>query len=823
MKLENEYLPGEIEPKWERRWREAKLYRTPNEVPGKPNWYALTMYPYPSGDLHLGHWYAFVPSDAHARFMRMSGYNVLHPIGFDAFGLPAENAAIKHNIHPKKWTYANMENMRRQFQLLGGSYDADRDIATCDPEYYKWNQYFFLKFMENGLAYRAAARANWCPDCQTTLANEQVKEGLCERCETPVTKRDLKQWFLGITKYADELLDMSKIDWPKKIVLMQTNWIGRSEGATVRFPVADRADMAIEAFTTRHDTIFGVEYVAVAPEHPLVEQLTTAENRQAVEAYVEASRRQSEIERTKTDKDKTGVLTGSYCINPINDKLVPIFVSDYILGSYGTGAVMGVPAHDARDFIFAQKYDIPIPVVIAPPDWDGKPLKEAFLGKGVLVNSGQFDGLSVKDGQRAILEYLEAQGYGKGTITYRIRDWLISRQRYWGTPIPVIHCEKCGEVPVPYEELPVQLPDEVDFSAVGISPLESNAEFVNVPCPRCKAPARRETDTMDTFMDSSWYHLRYLTPHDPERPFDNELLRGWMPVHQYTGGAEHAVMHLLYARFFCKALRDLKLSEFDEPYQRLFNQGIMLNDNRKISKRSNPLTPEPLVKKYGADTLRCYLMFLGPWEQGGTWTDSGINGIKRWLSRVWDVCHTDAGTPSGDVEKEASAELRHLGHITTKRVLNDMKQFKYNTAISALMELTSALFRMRAEDGNGLKQNIDRTIWEDAVKRLLLHLAPLAPYMAEELWSRRGNETSIHLELLPEWSEEYAKSDSVTVAVQINGKLRGTLELGSDEAQDEEVVFDLLRASDVWERWVAGKEIKRRIYVKSKLLNLVVV
>ena len=578
--MAEKYNPQEIEPKWQKRWEEDKLYKA-EKVSDKEKWYYLTMFPYPSGDLHMGHWYAMTPSDAHARYFRMRGYNVMFPMGFDAFGLPAENAAIKRGIHPKTWTYRNIENMRRQLRSMGAMFDWDREVVTCEPEYYKWNQWFFLKFLEKGLAYRKKAPVDWCPTCKTTLAREQVigEERVCERCGTPVIKRDLEQWFFKITDYAEELLDFSKLDWPEPVIARQRNWIGRSEGAEVYFTTEQGDPMPI--FTTRPDTLWGVTFMVLAPEHPLVEKVTTPEHKAEVEAYVAAARRMSDIERESTEREKTGVFTGGYAINPVNGERVPIWVADYVLMTYGTGAIMAVPAHDQRDFEFAKKYGLPIRVVIAPPGWEGEDLEEAYTGEGIMVNSGPFDGTTAPDpGIRKVTEWLEEQGIGKFAVNYRLRDWLISRQRYWGTPIPVVYCEKCGIVPVPEEDLPVILPEDVEFKPTGVSPLTYHEEFLHTTCPKCGGPALRETDTMDTFVDSSWYQYRYLSPHYDEGPWDPEEGAYWLPVDQYTGGIEHATMHLLYTRFFTKALRDLGLTDLDEPMIRLYNQGVILGEPR---------------------------------------------------------------------------------------------------------------------------------------------------------------------------------------------------------------------------------------------------
>ena len=635
------YDASAIEQKWQERWAADNLYKT--DLSGSSDkFYFLTMLPYTSGDLHVGHWYAMAPSDAAARYKRMRGKNVFFPIGFDAFGLPAENAAIKRGIHPRTWTYDNIDRMRGQLKSMGAMFDWYHEAITADPEYYRWNQWFFLKMHERGLAYRKQAPANWCPSDQTVLANEQVVNGLCERCGAAVIQKDLEQWFFRIREYADELLDFSQMDWPEPIATMQRNWIGRSEGLEVEFglDVPGVEQKSIRVFTTRPDTIFGVTFMVLAPEHPLVTQITTPEQRDEVESYVDAARHQTEIERLSTEREKTGVFTGATCTNRFNGREVQIWIADYALLWYGTGAVMGVPAHDQRDFEFARKYGLECPVVIAPPDWDGEPLTEAYTAPGTMVNSGQFDGLPSEDGKRAVTDFAEKQGWGQRTITYRIRDWLISRQRAWGTPIPMIYCPKDGIVPVPEDQLPVVLPDDAEFLPTGKSPLARHEGFVNTTCPKCGGPARRETDTMDTFMDSNWYFVRYLSPHiTTPRPVDPELAERWLPVDQYTGGAEHAVMHLLYARFFWKVMRDIGVVHGPEPFLRLFNQGQILGpDGQRMSKsRGNVVSPDEQVARYGADTIRCYLMFIGPWEDGGPFRLDGISGIERWLHRVWNL------------------------------------------------------------------------------------------------------------------------------------------------------------------------------------------
>ena len=813
---ERRYSHAEIEARWQARWTKDGIYQVRDDDP-RPKWYELTMYPYPSGDIHIGHWYAMAPSDAHARFRKMQGYNVLHPMGFDAFGLPAENAAIKSGIHPFKHTMANIENMRRQLRAMGTMYDWDREVVTCTPEYYKWNQWIFLQFHKADLAYRDFAPANWCPSCNTVLANEQVEDGRCERCQTEVTHRDLNQWFFRITKYADELLDHSKIEWPEKINIMQTNWIGRSDGVEVEFDISEygRELKALSTFTTRIDTVFGVTFVVVAPEHPLVAELTTAEHKDEVDAYVAQAKRQTEVERMSTEKEKTGVFTGAYCVNRLNGERVPILVADYVLSTYGTGVVMGVPAHDQRDFEFAKKYDLPIRVVIAKPDWDGGDMSEAFVEAGTQVNSGRFDGMPNSEGLERIADHVEAEGWGRRDVNYRMRDWLISRQRYWGTPIPIVYCDECGTVPVPEKDLPVLLPEDAEFRPTGESPLALHEGFVNTTCPDCGRPAKRETDTMDTFVDSSWYQLRFTSPHYHDGAFEPEVAAQWSPVDQYTGGAEHAVMHLLYARFFNKALRDLGLVDFDEPFVRLFSQGHIIADNQKMSKsRGNVVGPDEYVEKFGADAVRAYLMFLGPWDQGGEWSDSGINGMSRWLNRVWELCLRDTRLLDDlPADEDGIRDLRREAHKTVRRVTEDVDRFKFNTSLAALMEFSNSM--NQAWEGKG----IDSATWNDAVEKLLVLLAPMAPHVTEELWERTGREFSIHSQTWPEWDRELAADEVIILVVQVNGRVRDKIEVPASISEEDAETTAL--ESDRVEPHIEGKDIARVIYVPGKLVNIV--
>ena len=825
--VELRYDPKEIDRKWQDRWDKDGLHRVDNDDP-RPKWYEMTMYPYPSGDLHIGHWYAMAPADCHARFRRMQGYNVLHPIGFDAFGLPAENAAISRGVHPYSWTMSNIENMRKQLRSIGAIYDWDREIVCCLPEYYRWNQWLFLKFFHQGLAYRAKAPVVWCPSCQTVLANEQVINGNCERCGTTITRRDLEQWFFRITQYADRLLDFSGLlDWPNKILTMQTNWIGRSEGVEISFDISDKGleQKDISTFTTRIDTIFGVTFIVLAPEHPLVADLTTEEHREAVEVYIDRARKTSEIDRLSTETDKTGVFTGSYAINRLNGEKVPIYIGDYVLMTYGTGAVMGVPAHDSRDFVFAQKYRLPVRIVVAPISWDGGELIEAYLGGGFMTNSEAYDGMTDEEGIEAISADIEKKGWGSRTVSYRMRDWLVSRQRYWGTPIPVVYCDKCGIVPVPEDELPVLLPTDAEYIPTGEgSPLASNAGFLNTTCYRCGGPARRETDTMDTFFDSSWYMLRYLSPGYSEGPFD-PAVKDWLPVDQYTGGAEHAVMHLLYSRFFIKGLHDMGVVDFEEPFLRLFNQGVILGeDHEKMSKsRGNVVNPDEVVEGLGADAVRCFMMFIGPWDQGGPWSEVGINGVARWLNRVWDIVVRDPADLDGERQEVARAtaitddkrrETLRVLHQTIRRCHNDLDRFKFNTAIASLMELANHLNRVWAES------SIDSATWRECIENFLLMLAPIAPHVTEELWERTGHAYSIHQQAFPSWDDDLAAEDTITLVVQVNGKVRDKLEVpaGIEEAAAQELAL----ASPRVKSYTDGKSVSKTIFVPGRLVNLVV-
>jgi len=835
------YDPTAIEPRWQARWAELGLHDTDLTGDPRPKYYLLTMYPYPSGDLHIGHWYIVTPSDALARYRRMHGYNVFFPIGFDAFGLPAENAAIKNGGHPFTWTMSNIETMRRQFRSMGATFAWNQEVVTADPSYYKWNQWLFLRFLEAGLAYRALSAVDWCPN-DGTLAREQVEgtERRCWRCHALVEKRDLEQWFLRTTKYADELLDFNGIDWPEPVRIMQTNWIGRSEGAEIDFDTAGDAHQPggdrIRVFTTRPDTLFGATFMVLAPEHPLVGKLTHPDRRADVEAYVAQARRETEIERLSSDRAKTGIALGAQAINPVNSEKIPIFIADYVLSGYGTGAIMAVPAHDERDFEFARKFGLEIRRVVAAPGTEADaPMVDAYIAHAAderLVNSGRFDGMLADEGGKAIAEWLAGEGRAEPKVTYRLRDWLISRQRYWGTPIPVIYCERDGIVPVPDDQLPVLLPETVDYAGSGDNPLNHDEAFLRVDCPRCGQTARRETDTMDTFIDSSWYWYRYLSPDDDAAPVDPAMAARWTPVEQYTGGAEHAVMHLLYSRFFTKAMADIGLLEHREPFLRMFNQGQILGaDGERMSKsRGNVQDPDELVQRYGADTVRLFLMFMGPWDQGGPWSPTGIGGVHRFLNRVWTLAldahgrepgDPEAGAlPAGEVPSAARAALRAAAHRTLRDVSVDYDGFRFNTMIAKLMELANTLFRYRGTEVAGGAE------WDEAIRLLLLMLAPAAPHITEELWSRRLEAAgepwvSIHVQAWPEVDAAAVVELTREVPVQVNGKLRDRITVAAN-ATEQEIEAAALASEKIVA--ILARRIPERVVVAGggRLANIVV-
>jgi leucyl-tRNA synthetase len=922
------YNPAVIEPKWQARWEADGLYHADID-PDRPKHYALTMLPYPSGDLHIGHWYAMTPSDARARFMRMKGYNVMFPIGFDAFGLPAENAAIKRGTHPKLWTYENIQNMRRQLRSMGAMFDWRREAVSADPEYYHWTEWFFIQLYKHGLAYRKLSPVDWCPNCNTTLAREQVwgDDRHCERCETPVIKKDLEQWFFRTTRYAEELLDFSTIDWPERVRTLQTNWIGRSEGASVIFKT-EQGD-SLEVFTTRPDTLWGATFMVLAPEHPLVEQITTPEHKTIVEAYKSQAVRRTDIDREATDKEKTGVFTGGYAINPVNGEKIPIWIADYVLMTYGTGAIMAVPAHDERDYAFAIKFGLPIiPVIersdaiskslvfpgsvapgfseelksagiefyigqvgsvgeglyvtlqreqvddyisrmrkyLQPGNWneivgtrwlfifedgvqelDSVESDQAILARckaiyppisqnrttmemvnslsfygdvlfhaeyGTMIHSGQMTGTPGDAAKKKVTRWLEQQGIGKGAVNYKLRDWLISRQRYWGAPIPMIHCQTCGWNPVPEEQLPVLLPDDVEWRPTGESPLKLHPTWKNVPCPVCGQPAERETDTMDTFMCSSWYHLRYLSPWYDQGPFDDTEYNYWMPVDVYTGGIEHATMHLIYTRFFHKACRDMGVTEGPEPMLVLRNQGMVLGeDHEKMSKsRGNVVAPDELVTKYGADTVRAYLMFFARWDMGAPWSYSGIEGTVRWLRRIWALMLEPIPAKSG-ASPETLKVLRRKVHQTLKRVTHDFDQFEFNTIISSLMELLNELYKARELGAAGTSE------WDEALDIYLRMLAPVCPHIAEELWSSQGKPYSIHLQSWPEVDEDAAAEEMITLVLQVNGKVRDRLEVPVDISDADARAAAL--SNEAVQKYLEGRLPKKVIVVPGRVVNVV--
>ena len=824
-----EYLPQKIEDKWQKYWEEQGLLDF-DFASGKPKFYMLTMLPYPSGDLHIGHWYAMAPSDSYARFMKMQGYEVFFPIGFDAFGLPAENAAIKNNIHPKTWTYENIERMQKQLRTMGNMFAWKNEVVSCDPEYYKWSQWFFLKMLENDLAYREHAPVDYCNQCQTTLAREQVwgEERVCERCQNPVVKKKLNQWKLRITKYADELLDFDGLDWPERVRTMQKNWIGRSEGVEFSLKVSGYDNLNFLVFTTRPDTVFGMTFCVLAPEHELVDQITTSQQKIAVEAYKESAQKKNEIERTAEGQEKDGVFTGTFAINPMNGDSVPIWIADYVLASYGTGAIMAVPGHDERDFHFARKYDLPTPVVVVAQQEldsipDGDNLSEPILLKegSVMVNSQNFDGSLWPESYNRVADMMEKEGFGERRINFRLHDWLISRQRMWGTPIPIVYCESCGMQQVPYEELPVVLPDDAEFKPTGESPLKYHEGFLKTECPKCGADAERETDTMDTFICSSWYYYAYVSPYwkkgetltKNDQPWDVEKIRKMCPVDQYTGGIEHATMHLLYFRFYTKALADMGMLDFREPTKRLFNQGMILGeDHEKMSKsRGNVVNPDDLVQKYGTDTVRAYLMFLGPWDAGAPWNPHGIEGLARFFKGVWSLCQMEV-PEKVSVKTETEKQLRKILHQTIKKTGEDLQHFRFNTAIAAVMAFRNVLKSAPEAAGSD--------VWQKCLEGMLLMLAPIAPHITEELWQKiKPDSGSIHQQAWPEYDEELIFEDMVTMVVQVNGKVRDRLEMPAGLSKEEAEQSAL--AAPKAQSYLEGRQISKIIVVPGRLVNIV--
>lgn len=817
------YPFAEIESKWQTIWEDHKVFNTDLTKTDK-KLYHLNMFIYPSGSkLHIGHWYHYGPSDSWGRYKKLKGFNLFEPMGYDAFGLPAENYAIQTGIHPYDSTIKNIDDIRVQLKKMGAMYDWSSELMTCDPKYYKWNQWLFLQLYKKGLAYRKKAPVNWCPNDQTVLANEQIQnDGTCERCGTLVIQKNLSQWFFKITDYAEELLSgLEKINWPEKTKLMQKNWIGKSKGAEVFFKL-DGRDNVIKVFTTRPDTLFGATYLVLAPEHDLVDELTTDEQKKEVEDYRDSIKSLTEIERTSTVKEKTGVFTGAFAINPVTDEKIPIWIADYALITYGTGAVMAVPAHDERDFEFAGKFDLPIRKVILEEGKEpGQELEEAFTGIGEMINSADFNGMQSDEAKDKIIEFLAGRGLGERKINFRLRDWLISRQRYWGTPIPIIHCEKCGEVPVPEDQLPVVLPYEVDFNPGGESPLASNPEFINIDCPKCNDNAKRDADTMDTFVDSSWYYLRYLSPDLKDEMFDSSLAKEWTPVDMYVGGAEHSTMHLLYARFIHKFLRDIEMVNSDEPFQNLIHQGTITNDGAKMSKsKGNVVNPDDFTKDYGADVFRLYLMFMGPYELGGDWSDKGITGTDRFVQRTYDMFKTYGEKLKGTESKEKYA-IDDLGETdkkiyrkvnqTLKKVTHEIENFHFNTAVASLMELINEMKDIE-------KASDEIKIY--SLERFAVMLAPLAPHLGEECWQLLGKEKSLFAS--PVWFEHDDKAlieDSVKIAVQVNGKLRVTIETPLDS--DEDTVKTAAYREEKVAKHTEGKKIVKEIFVKNKILNIV--
>ena len=821
--MSDEYNPQEIEPKWQAVWEQQNLYRT-REDPGRPKFYCLEMFPYPSGDVHVGHVRNYSIGDLVARYHRMRGFNVLYPMGFDAFGQPAEQAAVKHSAHPATWTYECIERMRRQFRRLGNSYDWDREVVTCDADYYRWNQWLFLKFLERGLAYRANAPVNWCPACEFVLSDEEAQGGKCWRCDGPVTKEDREQWFFRMTDCSDRLLeDLEQLtEWPERVRTMQVNWIGRSEGVEFELAVGG-SEEKIRVFTTRIDTIFGVTYVVLAPEHELVDRLVTHdEMRRKVEAYRAEVASKTNVERM-SEEAKGGLRLEVEAINPANGERVPIFIADYVLLGYGTGAIMAVPAHDQRDFEFAHAHGLPIRVVIQPEGeaLDPATMASAHVEEGVQVNSGQFDGLPNTEAQTKMAEWLEERGVGRRRINYRLRDWLVSRQRYWGTPIPIIYCDKCGIVPVPESDLPVVLPPDLPYAATG-SILPQAESFVKTTCPKCGAPARRETDTMAQWIESCWYFLRYADPHNDQMPFSREAADRWLPVDQYIGGIEHAVLHLLYSRFFTKVLYDLGLIGFEEPFKRLFTHGMLLQDGAAMSKSRGALAPDDVIERYGADALRTYILFIAPPHQEADWQEGGIEGISRFLNRAWRAVAGSADTfkrewREGVAEGRGAAavSLRRKTHQTISRVTHDVDRWHFNTAVSAMMELVNAMTEAKAGGASGDLGDP----YSEACEVLVLLLAPFAPHLAEELWERLGRTGSVHLAEWPSWEEALTQEEEVTVVVQVNGKLRDRLNVARGTPQEE--LRQLALDSSRVKAHVEGKSVRNVVVVPDRLVNIV--
>jgi len=827
--MKERYDPHQIEERWERLWDQEKLFQAV-EDPNREKYYLLEMFPYPSGKLHMGHIRNYSIGDVVARYKIMRGYSVLHPMGWDAFGMPAENAALEHKIHPAQWTHDNITYMRSQLKRMGFSYDWDRELATCDADYYKWEQWIFIKMYERGLVYRKKDLVNWCPACQTVLANEQVEAGTCWRCHGEVTKKELEGWFFKITAYADELLEFCDTlpGWPERVITMQKNWIGKSIGAEVDFPLEDGTG-AITVFTTRQDTLFGATFMVLAPEHPLVSELSKDKDQEAaVKDFVERVGRQDLITRTAEDMEKEGVYVGASCINPLTGAPMPIYTANFVLMEYGTGAIMAVPTHDQRDFEFAKKYGIPMIVVIHPPGETLNPatMTEAYTDDGIMVNSAPFDGMENRQAMEAIADYLEEKGIGKRAVNYRLRDWGISRQRYWGAPIPIIYCDHCGIQTVPEKDLPVVLPLDVNPKASGGSPLADLPSFVETTCPACGGAARRETDTMDTFVESSWYFARYTSPDYDQGPLDKERLEYWMPVDQYIGGIEHAILHLLYARFFTKVLRDMGIVPFDEPFTNLLTQGMVIKDGAKMSKsKGNIVDPEDMIKRYGADTTRLFSLFAAPPERDLEWQEEGVEGGSRFLNRVWrlvyELRNRLSKEPAPALMSKADLppdlwEIRQKGHKTIKKVTEDIERFHFNTAIAAVMELVNHLYQT--------KDGIEATpqagaVWRETIESLILLLSPFVPHVSEELWKSFGNKESVVKAPWPEYDQEAITEEEIVIVVQVNGKLRDRLLI--PVSSEEEEIKAMAMTSPKVRRYIDGKEVKKTIFVPQKLVNIV--
>ena len=818
------YNFNKIEKKWQEDWIQNNSFKA--EKNDQPKYYSLEMFPYPSGNLHMGHVRNYSIGDVVARFKKMNGYNVLHPMGWDSFGLPAENAAIKNDTHPNIWTWDNIESMRVQLKRLGISYDWDREIATCSPEYYKWNQWIFIKMFERGLAYKKEAAVNWCPSCTTVLANEQVVDGACERCESLVERKKLSQWFFKITDYVERLLkDAEKLDgWPDKVKLMQKNWIGKSEGAEITFSI-ENIEERISVFTTRPDTVFGVSYLVFAPEHPLVEKLIEhSSNKEKINKFIKEMQGQSEIDRTSIESEKIGLFIDAYAINPINNKQIPILIANYVLMDYGTGAVMGVPAHDQRDFDFAKKYDLPIPIVIQSEEEDlsEDTQLEAFVEDGIMINSGEFNGMHNREAYEKIVKVLEEKNSGKKTITYRLRNWLISRQRYWGTPIPIIYCDDCGVVPVPLEDLPVKLPTEVEFKKEGQSPLLEMKEFLYTTCPKCGKKAQRETDTMDTFVDSSWYYLRFCDPHNKEQPFDKELTDYWLGVDQYIGGVEHAILHLLYTRFFAKVLYDLNMISNEEPISNLLTQGMVLKDGEKMSKsKGNVVSPEEIIKNYGADTARLFILFAAPPERDLEWSEQGVEGSFRFLNRVWRLVEElkDEIVLSCKIDQSSlnqkDKDLRFILHSTIKKVYEDIEErFNFNTAISAIMELVNAIYHYKDQ------KQVNQELLGEAIETMIILLSCFVPHITEEMWQAIGKQDSVHSQPWPNYDESALKREEKEIVIQVNGKVRDKVVLPISISKKKKKKQALNR--EKIQKMIEGKEIVKIITLPKKLINIVI-